>query len=79
MDMEKKGVQLEGFEDKLKELERVVEELESGGLSLAESLNRFESGVGLARECEALLKDAQQRVEKLIEENGELRTEPFGG
>ena len=37
----------------------------------------FEKGIKLVRECNDKLKNAQQKVEQLIEENGELRTEPF--
>ncbi len=65
------------FEESLAELENIVEKLEKGQLSLDESLMIFEKGIKLVRECNDKLKNAQQKVELLIEENGELRTEKF--
>jgi exodeoxyribonuclease VII small subunit len=65
------------FEEAIAELENIVDKLEKGQLSLDESLVIFEKGIKLVRECNDKLKSAQQKVEKLIEENGELRTEPF--
>ena len=65
------------FEESLQELERIVEKLENGQLSLDESLALFEKGIKLVKECNTRLKNAQQKVEKLIEENGELKSEPF--
>jgi len=65
------------FEKALAELETVVERLEKGDLSLENSLKNFERGVALARSCQSALNNAQQRVEKLIEENGQLSFEPF--
>ncbi|MCZ7400178.1 MAG: exodeoxyribonuclease VII small subunit [Candidatus Methanoperedens sp.] len=65
------------FEEALLELEGIVEKLEKGQLSLDESLMLFEKGIKLVRECNDKLKNAQQKVEQLIEENGELRTEKF--
>ncbi len=64
------------FEEALLELEGIVEKLEKGQLSLDESLMLFEKGIKVVRECNDKLKSAQQRVEQLIEENGELRAEP---
>lgn len=65
------------FEESLLELEGIVEKLEKGQLSLDENLMLFEKGIKLVRECNDKLKNAQQKVEQLIEENGEIRTEPF--
>ncbi len=65
------------FEEKLLELENIVEKLENGQLTLDESLMVFEKGIRLVRECNTILKNAKQKVEKLIDENNEIRTEPF--
>ncbi len=65
------------FEDKLAELETIVEKLEKGKLSLDESLELFEDGIMLSRECNAILKNARQKVEKLIEEDNNLKSEDF--
>ena len=67
------------FEQSLGELQQLVERLESGELSLEDSLSAFEQGVALTRECQQALAQAEQKVQQLIESNGELRTEPFDG
>lgn len=64
------------FEEALLELEGIVEKLEEGQLSLDESLLLFEKGIKLVKECDTKLKKADMKVQKLIEENGELRIEP---
>jgi exodeoxyribonuclease VII small subunit len=58
------------FEQALSELEQLVEQLEGGDLSLEESLERFERGVGLARECRESLEAAEQKVQMLVEQEG---------
>ena len=63
------------FEDKLAELETIVEKLEKGQLPLDESLELFEHAITLSRECNNMLKNAGQKVEKLIEKDDELRYE----
>jgi len=63
------------FEDKLAELELIVENLEKGQLPLDESLELFEHAITLSRECNNILKNAKQKVEKLIEEDNDLRSE----
>ncbi len=65
------------FEEQLMELEKIVEKLESGQHSLDESLALFEKGIKLVKECDTKLRSAQQKVERLIEENNEVRSEPF--
>ena len=65
------------FEESLTELEEIVDKLEKGQLSLDESLKLFEKGIRLVRECNTKLKSAQQKVEQLVEENGEVKEEPF--
>ena len=66
------------FEDSLKQLEDLVERLESGEISLEESLQDFESGVALVRTLRERLDQAQQRVDKIVEqEGGETAAEPM--
>jgi len=65
------------FEESLKELEGIVDKLEKGQLSLDEGLLLFEKGIKLVRECNTKLKNAQQKVEKLILENADFKSEPF--
>lgn len=54
------------FEDAMKKIEAIVDELEKGDLALEESLKRFEEAVKLARVCHKKLESAQQKVSKLI-------------
>jgi exodeoxyribonuclease VII small subunit len=54
------------FESSLKELERIVEELEAGDLPLERSLELFEQGVKLSRECQKRLDEAERKVEILL-------------
>ncbi len=65
------------FEDALLKLEDVVNTLEKGSLSLDDSLARFEEGISLSRMCNKMLKDAKQKVEKLVEHNGNIEAEPM--
>jgi exodeoxyribonuclease VII small subunit len=62
------------FEDSLKRLETIVEELESGELSLEDSIARYEEGVRLSRGLTAQLDDAEKRIERLAEREGEAPT-----
>ena len=63
------------FESSLAQLEQLVEQMEEGDLSLEESLKAFESGVKLTRECQQALQDAEQKVEVLLLQNGQLTPE----
>ncbi len=54
-----------GFEDALAELEDHVRKLDGGELPLEEALRLFERGVGLVRECQELLDDAERRITEL--------------
>ncbi|MDG2060261.1 MAG: exodeoxyribonuclease VII small subunit [SAR86 cluster bacterium] len=67
------------FETALDELEDIVDQLESGDLSLEESLKSFEKGIKLTRQCQKQLSEAELKVQKLIEENGEIKTIPING
>lgn len=59
------GVQ--GLEQSLKDLEQIVVNLEKGDLPLAEAIRQFERGVELTRRCQAVLKEAEQKVQVLSE------------
>jgi len=56
------------FEAELAELEQLVSKMESGELSLEESLALFERGVALTKNCEATLKAAELKVETLVKQ-----------
>lgn len=65
------------FEKSLAELESLVEQMEAGELSLEDSLKRFERGIELTRNCQTALRLAEQKVEKLITQNGHPEVVPF--
>jgi len=65
------------FEEALKRLEETVRTLEDGELPLKESLARFEEGVKLRQLCDQKLEAAEQKIEKLVEKEGKVVTEPF--
>lgn len=68
---------LPDFEAALTELEKIVEKMESGEQSLEEALKSFQRGIELTRTCQQGLKEAEQRVEKLLAQNGDVRIEPY--
>ena len=73
---EKKPVNLE---KSLAALEEIVEELESGDLPLEKAMKKFEEGIKLTRGCQDALKDAEQKVEILLQSaGGEEQLEAFG-
>lgn len=53
------------FEQSVTELEEIVRQLEKGELTLEDSLKQFEKGIGLARRCQDVLNQAEQKVEAL--------------
>ena len=75
--MAKKTPEKPDFEASLKELEALVETMEKGDLSLEDSLSHFERGVQLSRTCQQALKDAEQKVEILMQKSGHDTIEPF--
>lgn len=66
------------FESSLEELERIVRDLEQGELPLEKSLELFEHGVKLSRECQERLNQAERRIEILMRDNqGRPAARPF--
>lgn len=57
------------FEASLEALERIVQELEQGDLPLEKSLELFEQGIGLSRQCQERLSQAERRIEVLLRDN----------
>lgn len=65
------------FERSLDELERLVDKMEQGDLSLEESLAAYERGVGLYRKCQTALEQAELRVRLLSDPQDPASAEPF--
>ena len=66
-----------GFEESLKQLEEIVNKMEQGQLSLEQSLGAFEQGVKLTRQCQSTLKQAEQRVSKLMPKDDSYELNDF--
>lgn len=68
----------DNFEKSLEELQQIAAKLEEGRISLDESIELFEKGVGLAKSCQKLLDEAEKKVSMLAaDENGELVLKNF--
>jgi len=66
------------FEEAMERLENIVEKLESGELSLEESLNIFEEGMNLVNFCSRKLEEAEQKVTMLMkDQDGKYSRQPF--
>lgn len=66
------------FEASLSRLEEIVTSLESGDLSLEQSLKLFEEGIKLARICNVRLEEAERKVEVLLKDkSGTMTAKPF--
>ena len=66
------------FEKSIKELEEIVSKLEQGDATLDESLELFEKGIKLSKQCQKILDEAEKKVSVLVaDENGEMHTEEF--
>lgn len=64
------------FEEAFKRLEAIVGNLESGDLSLEESMKLFEEGIGLTEACKSRLEDAEQKLQLLLKDSdGKLSLE----
>lgn len=65
------------FEQSLETLELLVKQMDSGELSLEASLEAFEKGIGLIRQCQQQLQQAEQKVQQLVENNNGFNLTPF--
>ena len=65
------------FETAITELETIVNQLESGDLELEQSLALFERGIELTRLSQSRLQEAEQKVQILMEKQGNLELQPF--
>lgn len=67
--MEKKE---KNFEEKLKELESIVKELENGDVNLDDAINKFNQAMILSKECTEKLTSVEEQVNKILTEDGKL-------
>jgi len=74
MSDEKKTVDFEGS---LKRLESLVAQMEKGDLPIEDALKAFEEGIGLTRDCQLILDQAEQKVRVLVENRGKIEASPL--
>lgn len=60
------------FEDKIKELEEIINVLENGEVSLDDSIKKYTEAMKLVKECDGELKNIEDKVNKIVTENGNL-------
>ena len=60
------------FEDKIKKLEKIVNELESGEVDLDDAIEKYTEAMKLSRECSDKLTEVTEKVNKILNENGKL-------
>lgn len=61
------------FEQKVDELEKIINELENGNIELEESIEKYMYAMKLAKECDDKLKAVEEKVNKIVSENGEIK------
>ena len=59
------------FESTLSEIEKIIEGLEEGNLSLEDSIKAYENGISLTKACQKMLSDAELKIKKLSSKEGE--------
>ena len=62
------------FEQSISQLEHIVKQLEKGELTLEDSLKEFEKGIHLARQCQEVLNQAEQKIEYLTKDQSQSTT-----
>ena len=67
----------QSFEDDVKKLQKIVEELSGGKLTLGEALKKYEEGIRLAQSCSQVLEEAQHKVELLMKKDVKYTLEKF--
>ncbi len=75
--MNKKTNQEINFEETIKELELIANELEKGELPLDKSVAKFEEGMKLSKACVEMLEEAERKISILLQENGKIEEEDF--
>lgn len=60
------------FEDKLNELDTIINELENGEIDLDDAINKYTKAMKLIKECDTELKNIEEQVNKIVSENNEI-------
>ena len=65
------------FEESLKRLETIVDEMENSQLDIDKAMKLFEEGIFLVKECSSRLNETKKKIEILVEKNGKIGKENF--
>lgn len=65
-----KKIKKDVFEKNLARLEEIVERIEDSEMGLEETLRIFEEGIGIAKDCQKILEDAELKITRLVESEG---------
>ena len=65
------------FEEQMESLEKIVGELEKGDLNLDDSVEKFEEGIKISKECNKILQEAEKKITLLVNEDGKTKEENF--
>jgi exodeoxyribonuclease VII small subunit len=65
------------FEENIEQLEKVVQELESGNLNLEDSIKKFEEGINLSKKCNEILEEAEKKITVLVKKDDKVEEEKF--
>ena len=65
------------FEDAMKALEQIANDLEKGELSLEQSVDKFEEGIKISKKCNEILEKAEKKISILIKDGDEIKEENF--
>lgn len=65
------------FEEQIEKLENIIKELEAGKLNLDESVEKFEAGMKISKECSKMLESAERKITILLNEDGNVEEEDF--
>lgn len=65
------------FEENMEQLEKVVQELESGNLNLEDSIKKFEEGINLSKKCNEILEEAEKKITVLVKKDDKVEEEKF--
>jgi len=68
---------MKNFEESVKELENLIEDLEKGDIPLEEAIEKFEKGVSLIKYCNKKLDEAERKIEIILKDDNGVKTAPF--
>lgn len=65
------------FEENMEKLEKIVQDLENGDLTLEDSIKKFEEGIEISKKCSEILEEAEKKITILIKKDDKVKEEDF--